>query len=52
MGDLFMSLIHSCEPCGANPFELSDRTAAECGGAERQTLGLEAVELPGDGSVG
>jgi len=21
MGDLFMSLIHSCELCGANPFD-------------------------------
>ena len=43
-----MSLIHTCELCGANPFDYLtelDRHADECG---RESRGLDALELPGD----
>ncbi len=40
MGDLFMSLIHTCGLCGANPFDYLTEAAAE-----EQTLRLDAVEL-------
>ena len=45
VGDLFMSLIHTCELNGANPFDyLTEflRHPADCTG----TGGVDAVELP------
>ena len=47
VGDLYMSLIHTCQLCGANSFNyLSD--AATCGGTGEPTGGLDALELPPD----
>jgi hypothetical protein len=39
-GDLFMSLIHTCELTGANP--------AACTRAGGESFGADAVELPRD----
>ncbi len=48
VGDLFMSLIHTCQLCGANSFELSDRAAAPRTAPDCQPRGMDAVELPRD----
>jgi transposase len=46
MGDLFMSLIHTCELCGwRQSVRLSDRITAARDGVEEQTFSLDAVEL-------
>jgi hypothetical protein len=45
IGDLFMSLIHTCELNGANPFDYSDRVTETLRGAEAASIGVDAVEL-------
>ena len=32
MGDVFMSLIHTCELCGVSPFDVTIATSASCVG--------------------
>ena len=48
VGDLFMSLIHTCELCGANSLRLPDRVAAARPGTDGQPRGVDALELPRD----
>jgi hypothetical protein len=47
MGDLFMSLVHSCELCGANPFDdlTQPPAAAARDGVEDKAGRLDALEL-------
>jgi hypothetical protein len=46
VGDLFMSLIHTCELNGANPFRLSYGVAAPRRGVQTAARGVDALELP------
>ena len=48
VGDLFMSLIHTCEVKGRQSVRLSDRVAAAHRGVEEQPIGVDAVELARD----
>ena len=48
MGDLFMSLIHTCELNGVNPFDYLNRVAAARRGVEANAVGVDALELPRD----
>ena len=48
VGDLFMSLIHTCELNGANSVRLPDRVAAARRGVDSQPRGVDALELPRD----
>ena len=48
VGDLFMSLIHTCQLCGRQSVRLSDGVAAACRGTGGQPLGVDALELPRD----
>ena len=45
VGDLFMSLIHTCELNGVNSFHLPDRTAETLSSCEIRAGRLDAVEL-------
>lgn len=46
-GDLFISLIHTCELCGANPFDyLTELQRHAQGGGE--PVGMHALKLPRD----
>ena len=47
-GDLFMSLVYSCELNGLNPLDLSEGVATARRLVETAPIGLDAVELPGD----
>ena len=56
VGDVFMSLIHTCELCGANPFDYLTELGTSRGRVVREPAGLDALELPrdcwqGDGSM-
>ena len=46
VGDLFMSLIHTCQLCHVNSFRLPDRTAAAPSGPGCQAGVMDALELP------
>jgi transposase len=48
VGDLFMSLIHTAELCGANPFDYLTQIAATCSGTGGRPRRVAAVELPTD----
>ena len=48
VGDLFMSLIHTCELAGANPFDYLTELQRHAHGAGGQPIGVDAVELPRD----
>src|ERR1035441_9837971 len=48
MGDLFMSLIHTCELKGADPVRLSEPVAATRRGVEASAVGADALELSRD----
>jgi hypothetical protein len=46
VGDLFMSLIHTCELQRRQSVRLSDRVTAARRGVEAKPIGVDAVELP------
>ena len=48
VGDLFMSLIHTCELCGANPFDYLTELERHADELAAQPAGLDALELPGN----
>jgi hypothetical protein len=48
MGDLFMSLIHTCELNEANPFDYLTRVAEALRGVKATSIGVDAVELQRD----
>ena len=48
VGDLFMSLIHTCELNGANPFDYLTELQRHAAELARQSGGVDAVELPRD----
>ena len=45
VGDLYMSLIHTCELCGGNPFDYLTGAAEARRGDGRESGGVDAVEL-------
>jgi transposase len=45
VGDLFMSLIHTCELNGANPFDYLTELLRLLHGAEAASVGMDALEL-------
>jgi hypothetical protein len=45
VGDLFMSLIHTCQLCGITSFDLPGRVATPCPGTGRPARRMDAVEL-------
>ena len=48
VGDLFMSLIHTCELNGANPFDYLTELQRHAEELKRASIGVDAVELPRD----
>ncbi len=46
VGDLFMSLIHTCELNGANPFDYLTELLRHAEELKRKPIGVDAVELP------
>ena len=48
VGDLFMSLIHTCELNKANPFDYLTELQKLLRGAETEAFGMDALELPRD----
>ena len=48
VGDVFMSLIHTCELCGANPFDYLTELDRHADEAAANPAGLDALELPAD----
>ena len=48
VGDLFMSLIHTCELNGANSFHYLTELQRHVPEVTAQSRRLDAVELPGD----
>ena len=46
VGDLFMSLIHTCQLCAVNSFDYLVEVAAACRGTGGQPRGMDALELP------
>ena len=46
MGDLFMSLIHTCELNDVNAFDYLTEFAAASRGVEAEPVGMDALELP------
>ena len=48
VGDLFMSLIHTCELNGANPFDYLTELQRHAEELKRNPVGVDAVELPRD----
>jgi hypothetical protein len=48
VGDLFMSLIHTCELNGANPFDYLTELQRHAAELERSPVGVDALELPPD----
>ena len=48
VGDVFMSLIHTCELCGANPFDYLTELERHADEAASNPAGLDALELPAD----
>ena len=48
VGDLFMSLIHTCELNKANPVRLPHGVAKALRGVETEAFGMDALELPRD----
>ena len=48
VGDLFMSLIHTCELCGVNSFDYLTELQRHAAGTGGQPGGVDAVELPRD----
>ena len=51
VGDLFMSLIHTCELCGRQPLRLPDPVTAPRWRAGPQPVGVDAVELPSHAGI-
>ena len=47
VGDLFMSLIHTCQLNDVNPFDYLTELQRHAGGTRRPTRKLDALELPG-----
>ena len=45
VGDLFMSLIHTCQLCGANSFDYLIELQRHAQGTGRLSGGMDAVEL-------
>ena len=52
VGDLFMSLIHTCQLCGANSFDYLIELQRHARGTGGQPGGVDAVELPRDAGAG
>ena len=52
VGDLFMSLIHTCELCGANSFDYLTELQRHARGTDGQPSGVDAVELSRDAGGG
>ena len=48
VGDLFMSLIHTCELNGANPFDYLTELQRHAEELKRTSIGVDALELPRD----
>ena len=48
VGDLFMSLIHTCELNGANPFDYLTELLRHAKELKRPAVRVDAVELPRD----
>ena len=48
VGDLFMSLIHTCQLCGANAFDYLTELERHAGELSAGPEQLDAVELPGN----
>ncbi len=46
IGDLFMSLIHTCELCGVNPFDYLTQLQRHADELAQQPVGVDALELP------
>ncbi len=46
VGDLFMSLIHTCELNGANPFDYLTELQRHAEELKQQSIGVDALELP------
>ena len=51
VGDLFMSLIHTCELAGANPFDYLTELQRHAARTGSQSFGVDALELPGTNSA-
>jgi hypothetical protein len=52
VGDLFMSLIHTCQLCDANPFDYLTQLQGHAAELARNPSTLDALELPRDPSTG
>jgi hypothetical protein len=48
VGDVFMTLIHTCRLCGANSFEYLTELQRTWQGTGGESCGVDAVELPPD----
>ena len=48
MGDLFMSLIHTCELNGVNAFDYLTELQRHAEELKRTPVGVDALELPRD----
>ena len=48
VGDLFMSLIHTCQLCGANSFDYLIELQRHAQELAAQPAGVDALELPRD----
>ena len=48
VGDLFMSLIHTCELNGANPFDYLTELQRHSEELKQKPVGMDALELPRD----
>ena len=48
VGDIFMSLIYTCELCGTNPFDYLSELDRHATTSSPQPLGLDALELSAD----
>ena len=48
MGDLFMSLIHTCELNEVNAFDYLTELLRHVRGVEAEPVGMDALELPRD----
>ena len=48
VGDLFMSLIHTCELHGANPFDYLTELQRHARELAAESVGVDALELPRD----
>jgi hypothetical protein len=51
VGELFMSLIHTCELCGANPFDSLTQVQRHAAKFRAGSLALDALELSRDVST-